>query len=56
MDLFDLVKTLFDWKAASERRNESRWNLARLSRIYLVSPLLRWIYSNTTERPGYRIS
>lgn len=54
MDLFDLVEMFFDWKAASERGEESAMNLNLACDKYKVEGPLRHILFNTAERLGYR--
>lgn len=54
MDLFDLVEMFFDWKAASERGEESAMNLNFACDKYKVEGPLRHILFNTAERLGYR--
>lgn len=54
MDLFDLVEMFFDWKAASERGEESAMNLAAACERFCVSPQLHSILANTAARLGYK--
>jgi hypothetical protein len=54
MDLFDLVEMFFDWKAASERGNETVFELARACQIHNVGPQLQSIFVNTAKRLRYR--
>lgn len=54
MDLFDLVEMFFDWKAASERGQESSMNLSVACAKYSVSPQLQSIMRNTAERLGFK--
>lgn len=53
MDLFDLVEMFFDWKAASERGEESAMNLTFACDKYQVDPMLRSILINTARRMGF---
>lgn len=55
MDLFDLVEMFFDWKAASERGEESAMNLSFSANRYDLSPQLVSIFTNTAERLGYPV-
>lgn len=54
MDLFDLVEMFFDWKAASERGEESSMNIGAACKRFNVSPQLEEIFRNTAARLGYR--
>lgn len=54
MDLFDLVEMFFDWKAASERGEESAMNISRACYSHGVPKELESIFLNTAERLGYR--
>jgi hypothetical protein len=54
MDLFDLIEMFFDWKAASERGEESAMNLAAACERFDVSPQLQSILANTADRLGYK--
>ncbi|NNH56955.1 hypothetical protein HLI01_09055 [Rhizobium laguerreae] len=53
MDLFDVVEMFFDWKAASERGEESAMNLNFACDKYKVDGALRGILFNTASRLGY---
>lgn len=53
MDLFDLVEMFFDWKAASERGEESAMNLTAACSRFGVSPQVQSILENTADRLGY---
>jgi hypothetical protein len=53
MDLFDVVEMFFDWKAASERGEESAMNLNFACDKYKVEGPLRNILFNTATRLGY---
>lgn len=55
MDLFDLVEMFFDWKAASERGEESAMNLSHSVERFEISPQLAAVLRNTAERLGYRV-
>lgn len=54
MDLFDLVEMFFDWKAASERNQDTQMNLDAACAKYEVEEPLRSILFNTAERLGYK--
>lgn len=54
MDLFDLVEMFFDWKAASERGEESSMNIGIACKRFNVSPQLEAIFRNTADRLGYK--
>lgn len=56
MDLFDLVEMFFDWKAASERGEESSIGLSHSIERFGIEPQLASILRNTAERLGYRAS
>lgn len=53
MNLFDLVEMFFDWKAASERGEESAMSLSAACERFGVSDQLRSILENTADRLGY---
>lgn len=53
MDLFDVMEMFFDWKAASERGEESSMNLGVACKRFAVSPQLEAIFRNTADRLGY---
>jgi len=53
MDLFDLVEMFFDWKAASERGEESAMNLSFATSKYECGPVVTSIFENTADRLGY---
>jgi hypothetical protein len=55
MDLFDLVEMFFDWKAASERGQESAINLSYSIDKWKIDPMLASILRNTAARLGYAI-
>lgn len=54
MDLFDVIEMFFDWKAASERGEESAMNLTAACERFRVSPQLEAIFRNTADRLGYK--
>lgn len=53
MDLFDLVEMFFDWKAASERGEDTCMRLGSACDKYHVDGPLRHILYNTAHRLGY---
>lgn len=53
MDLLDLVEMFFDWKAASERGEESAMGLSFTVEKYKIDPMLESILRNTAGRLGY---
>lgn len=55
MDLFDLVEMFFDWKAASERGQESSMNLSYSIEKWSIDPMLAAILRNTAERLGFAV-
>lgn len=54
MDLFDVFEMFVDWKAASERGEESYMNLSAACSKYNVSPQLHLIMINTANRLGWK--
>lgn len=56
MDLFDVVEMFFDWKAASERGEESSIGLSHSVKRFAIEPQLASILKNTAERLGYKVS
>lgn len=54
MDLFDVVEMFFDWKAASERGEESAMNISTACDRYKVSRQLTEIFRNTADRLGFK--
>lgn len=54
MDLFDLVEMFFDWKAASERGQDSCMRLTAACDKYHITGPLRHILFNTAHRLGYQ--
>lgn len=56
MDLFDLIEMFFDWKAASERGEESTLGLSHSIKRFGIEPQLASILQNTAERLGYKTS
>lgn len=55
MDLFDLVEMFMDWKAASERGEESAMNLTYSVQKYGIPHMLESILRNTAERQGWAV-
>lgn len=53
MDLFDVMEMFFDWKAASERGEESEMNITHAAGRYSLSPQLAQIFRNTADRLGF---
>ena len=53
MDLGDLVEMFFDWKAASERGEETAMNLSFSASRYKLSPQLLSIFQNTCKSNGF---
>ena len=53
MDLFDVVEMFFDWKAASERGEESSIGLSHSVKRFGIEPQLASILQNTADRLGY---
>lgn len=49
MDLFDVVEMFFDWKAASERGEESSMNIGAACERFKISPQLESIFRNTAR-------
>lgn len=54
MDLFDVMEMFFDWKAASERGEESSMNIGTACKRFSVSPQLEDIFRNTADRLGFK--
>lgn len=54
MDLFDVMEMFFDWKAASERGEESSMNIGKACERFGVSRQLESIFRNTARRLKYR--
>lgn len=54
MDLFDVVEMFFDWKAASERGQESEMNLSFATEKYNFSSQLKNIYENTATKLNFK--
>lgn len=50
MTLLDLIEMFLDWKAASERGEESSMNLAWACKKYNVSPQIEAIFRNTAQQ------
>ena len=55
MDLFDLLEMFLDWKAASERGEESAMNLSYSINKLKIPPMLESILRNTADRLGYKV-
>lgn len=55
MDLFDLIEMFFDWKAASERGEESAMNLSYSVKKLEIPTMLESILVNTAYNLGYKI-
>lgn len=55
MTLFDLVEMFFDWKAASERGEESALGLSHSIERFNIDSQLANILRNTAQRLGYRV-
>ncbi len=53
MDLFDVIEMLLDWKAASERGQESVINISASVKRFNVTPQLESILRNTAMRAGW---
>ncbi len=53
MDLFDLIEMFFDWKAASERGEESAINLSHSINRHGIGSQVEAILTNTASRLGY---
>lgn len=53
MDLFDVVEMFFDWKAASERGEDSCMRLGAACDKYKIEGPLRHVLYNTASRLGY---
>lgn len=54
MDLLDLVEMFFDWKAASERGEESAMNVTAACARFNIDPMLASIFRNTADRLGFK--
>ena len=54
MSLIDVVEMLCDWKAASERGQESAINLSYSIQKYQIDPMLASILVNTCDFMGWR--
>ena len=54
MDLFDIMEMFFDWKAASERGEESAMNISTACERFRVAPQLQRIFENTADRLGFK--
>jgi len=53
MNLFDVLEMFFDWKAASERGEESTMNIGKACERFKVSPQLEAIFRNTATSLSY---
>lgn len=53
MDLFDVLEMVLDWKAASERGEESVVNVSASVKRFNISPQLESIIRNTLDRAGW---
>lgn len=56
MDLYDVLEMVCDWKAASERGEESSLNLQIAFARFNVEPQLQDVIKNHCERKGWRIN
>lgn len=56
MCLLDLVEMFFDWKAASERGEESSMNITASVERFKIEPQLASILRNTADRFGFKHS
>lgn len=54
MDLFDVMEMFFDWKAASERSEESSIGVSASVDRFKIEPQLEQIIRNTAAKLGYR--
>lgn len=54
MDLFDLLEMFLDWKAASERGEESQMNISTAVARFGISDQVAQIMRNTADRAGWR--
>ena len=54
MNLFDVVEMFFDWKAASERGEESAMHITAACERFSVSPQLTAIFRNTADWLGFK--
>lgn len=54
MDLFDLMEMFFDWKAASERNDESAMSITTACERFRIAPQLERILKNTAERCEFK--
>lgn len=54
MSLFDLIEMFFDWKAASERGEESSMNIGAACKRFNISPQVEAIFRNTAASLNYR--
>jgi hypothetical protein len=54
MDLIDVLEMVLDWKAASERGEESQINISASVERFGISEQLAQIIRNTADRAGWR--
>ncbi len=54
MDLFDVLEMLLDWKAASERGEESSVNIGASVKRFGISPQLENILRNTARNAAWK--
>lgn len=54
MCLFDVIEMFFDWKAASERGEESAMSITHAVNRFNISPQLTAILRNTALKLGYK--
>lgn len=54
MSLFDVIEMFFDWKAASERGEESSMNIGAACARFKIAPQLESVFRNTATMLGYR--
>lgn len=54
MDLFDIIEMFCDWKAASERGEESHMNLSYSKERFKISDQLHNIFLNTVNNLGWK--
>lgn len=54
MDLFDVLEMFLDWKAASERGEESQMHIASACERFHIDDQLKMIMQNTANRFGWK--
>jgi hypothetical protein len=54
MNLFDVLEMFFDWKAASERGQESSMNITAVCKRFNISPQLENIFRNTCQTYSWK--